>query len=243
MKKFFFLTIAVFILTSNVYAARPLATTDAGVVNRGVIEFEWGFEYVNATDREINNSLAITTGLLNNLDFAVEIPYQSIDFKDSDNDNGLSDITVSTKLNIIKARELMPDFSAAFSFKDESGDDEKGLGTGRREFGITGILSKKYGQFAYHVNLGCTIKNNFEDTFNYNFAVEYSLNERTNLAAELYGDTVLSGKFHDNATSTQLGMNYSINDAVSWDFGTTIGISKTEPNYKITTGLTFAFGG
>jgi len=243
MKKLFLLTAGLFLLTTNVHAARPLATADAGTVDVGAVEIEYGFEHAHAGDKEFNNSLAITTGLLDNLDFAVEIPYQSLDSEDGDDESGMADIKISTKLNIIKEKEAMPDLSILFSFKEESGAADKGIGTDEVEYGITGILSKEFANIAVHLNLGSTIKHDAEDTFNYNFAVEYSLNEKTNLVGEITGDTVLSGKFNDNATSAQLGMNHSINDIISWDLGAAVGISKSEPDYKVTTGLTFAFGG
>jgi hypothetical protein len=248
MKRVFFLILGMLLSVSNVYAARPLTTADAGTVVPGSFELEYGFEYIDATDREINNSLAITTGLLDNLDLAVEIPYQSIDFEDTEEEagkteSGMADITVSAKLNIFKGHDVLPDAAVSFSYKDESGEADKGLGTDEVEYGITGIFSKEFKDFTCHFNLGPTIKHDSEDTLNYNFAVERALNEKINLVGEIFGDTVLSGKFHDNATSAQAGINYAVNDAVSLDLGAAMGISKSEPDYRVTTGVTLAFGG
>jgi len=98
-------------------------------------------------------------------------------------------------------------------------------------------------KFAYHVNLGCSLKKEFADTLNYNFALEYNLNDKLNLAGEIFGDAAFSGKFDDNATSGQVGFNYAINSGITYDLGVALGISGAEPDYKITTGFTLSFGG
>ena len=54
----------------DVYAARPLSTDDAGVVDTGHIEIESGFEYVNQADKENNLSLVVKYRFIKNLDFS-----------------------------------------------------------------------------------------------------------------------------------------------------------------------------
>ncbi|MDP8266542.1 MAG: hypothetical protein P9M07_06320 [Candidatus Aceula meridiana] len=243
MKKFIiFMGIALFFV-SNVYAARPLPADDAGVVDVGAFEMEYGYEYVDAADKEYNHSVVLKTGLLKNLDVGIEVPYQFIDLEDSEDVDGFSDVVIMSKWNILAERERLPDFAVSFSYKTESGNDEKSLGTGRPEYTFTGIFSKQFDKATYYVNLGCSVKKEFEDTFNYNFAVEYFLNEKVNLVGEIFGDTIFSGKFDDNATSGLVGFNYAINDTITYDLGLTLGISEAEPDYKIATGFTFAFGG
>ncbi|MBN1870403.1 MAG: transporter [Candidatus Omnitrophica bacterium] len=243
MKKYISLFIMSLVFVSNAYAARPLATDDAGAADVGALELEYGYEYVNATDKEYNHSVVLKTGVLKNLDLGVEIPYQFIDLEDEGDTNGFSDIVIMSKWNILHEQERLPDFALSFAYKTESGNDEKSLGTGRPEYTFTGIFSKQFNKITYYGNLGCSVKKEFEDTFNYCFALEYSLNEKINLVGEIFGDTLLSGKFDDNATSGLVGLNYAINDAVTYDLGLASGISEAEPDYKVSTGFTFAFGG
>lgn len=243
MKKLIILFGLGLIFISNAYAARPLPADDAGVVAVGAFEMEYGYEYVDVADKEYNQSVVLKTGLLKNLDLGIEVPYQFIDMEDADNVDGFSDVVLMSKWNILSGKEQWPDVAFSFSYKTESGNDEKSLGTGRPEYAFTGIFSKQFDRIAYYVNLGCSVKKEFEDTFNYNFALEYSLNEKVNLVGEIFGDTIFSGKFDDNATSGLVGFNYAINDTVAYDLGLTLGISEAEPDYKVSTGLTFAFGG
>ena len=243
MRRFIILVGIVLFFVSNVYAARPLSADDAGVVEVGAFEMEYGYEYANAADKEYNHSLVLKTGLLKDFDLGIEIPYQFLDLEDDDEVDGLSDIVVMSKWNILSGHESLPDFALSFAYKTESGDDERSLGTGRPEYTLTSIFSEQFNKMTYYVNFGCSVKKNLEDTFNYNFAVEYAYNDALNLVGEVFGDTVLSGKFDDNATSGLVGFNYAISDAVAYDLGLTLGISEADPDYRITTGLTFSFGG
>jgi len=189
-----------FFLTSNTWAARPLATNDAGVVDVGALEIEYGYEYVHASDRENNHSAVLTTGLLKNLDFGIEIPYQFIELEDGGDPDGFSDLILASKWNVFQGDDMLPDFSVSFAYKTESGNDEKTLGTGRPEYTLTGIFSKKLDKFTYHVNLGCSAKHELEDTFNYGFAMEYAVNDRLNVLGELAGDTI----FPENSITAPL---------------------------------------
>lgn len=236
--------VAVFLLcVSNVYAARPLSTDDAGVVEKGVFEMELGAEYVKASDPETNLSLAVTTGILENVCFGIEVPYQFLNVADGDDINGLDDFALSSKWNFMSGHELLPDAAIKIAYKTESANNDRGIGTGRPEYSVTGILSKAFGHVTYHLNLGCAIKQEAEDAFTYNFAGEYEFNDRTRIVGEVFGDTILSGKFNDSATSVLVGLNYDVADNVTWDFGWTLGVSEAEPDFKVTTGITIPFGG
>jgi len=243
MKKIIFLAGIILFVVSSAHAARPLATNDAGVVDVGALEMEYGYEYVHASDSENNHSVVLTTGLLKNLDFGIEVPYQFIELEDGGDPDGFSDLLLVSKWSVSREHDTLPDFSVSFAYKTESGNDEKSLGTGRPEYTLTGILSKSFEKFAYHANLGCSAKQEFEDTFNYAFALEYFVNERLHVMGELVGDTILSGKFDDSSSSGLIGFNYVINNSLTYDAGLSLGISESAPDFKIMTGLTFAFGG
>ncbi|HRZ39393.1 MAG TPA: transporter [Candidatus Omnitrophota bacterium] len=244
MKKILYATGWAFFIffTSNTWAARPLATNDAGVVAVGALETEYGYEYVHASDRENNHGVVLTTGLLKNLDFGVEIPYQFIELEDGGDPDGFSDLIFTTKWSVSREHDTLPDFSLSFSYKTESGNDEKSLGTGRPEYTLTSIFSKTFERFTYHVNMGCSAKHELEDTLNYGFAMEYAVNERLNVLGEIAGDTILSGKFDNSTSSGLIGFNYAINGSLTYDAGLKIGISESAPDFTILTGLTFAFG-
>ena len=82
MRVFLSLVICVMVFPVLSFAARPLSTDDAGTVEKGAFEIEFGTEYVKAVDNETNLSLVIKRGILDNLDLGVEIHYLFIDSKD-----------------------------------------------------------------------------------------------------------------------------------------------------------------
>ncbi len=235
-----------FIFTRYVFAARPLSTDDAGVVEKGAYEVEYGVEYINQLDKEINLSLVLKRGLFENLDLGIEIPYQFINFREGSKTDGFSDIKLTTKLNIIKDRTIIPDISLSFSYKVDSANDDKSLGTGKPEYTITSIFSKAIDEITFHINLGYSFKEDFddsdnEDTLNYSLASEYRVNDKLNLVGEINGDTVLKRKFNDNSCTALLGFNYAIKEWFVFDLGFGFEISKASPDFKVTSGLTISF--
>lgn len=243
MRGFISLAICLMIFPQLSFTARPLSTNDAGTVEKGAFEIEHGIEYVNGFDNETTMSLVITRGLLNNLDLGVEVPYKFIDSKEAENENGFSDISICTKLNILSAKEILPDASLNFNYKSDSANDEKGLGTGKPEYSLNAIFSKSLEQIALHLNIGYSFKEDFadednKDTLTYGLALEYPLNDKFNLVGEISGDTVLKRKFHDNACSALLGLNYALSDNLTLDLGAKTEISHADPDFTITCGIT-----
>ena len=228
------------------FAARPLSTNDAGTVEKGTFEVEYGIEYTDGFDNETTMSLAVTRGLLDNLDLGIEVPYGFIDAKQASDSDGFSDISVCTKVILLMDKEIFPDLSLAFAYKSDSGNYDKGLGTGKPEYSLSSIFSKSFESFALHSNVGYSFKEDFddednEDVLTYGLAIEYSLNDKFNLVGEVFGDTVLKRKFQDNSCSALLGVNYAITDNIVLDFGAGTGISRVDPDFKVTLGITIGF--
>ena len=243
MKRFVSLAICVMVFPALSFAARPLSTDDAGTVEKGAFEIEFGTEYVKAVDNETNLSLVIKTGILDNLDLGVEIPYLFIDSKDGPDSDGLSDVCVCTKLNILRDHSVFPDTAFTFNYKSDSGNDRKALGTGRPGFDLTSVFSKSFDPVTYHLNIGYSFRKDFEhednkDVLTYGFAGEYPVNDRANLVGEITGETELEGEFNDNSCGVLIGFNYAINDTVIVDLGVATAISRAEPDLKVTAGVT-----
>ena len=245
MKSFLSLIVCSIIFPSLVFAARPLSVDDAGTVEKGSFEIEYGLEYVNGFDNEIAMGLVITGGLFDRLDLGLEIPYVFIDAQQADDSNGISDLSVCTKLNLLSDKEAFPDISLAFAYKSDSGDDNKGLGTGKPEYSLSSIFSKSFDPLTLHFNLGYCFREDFsaednEDALTYGLAFEYPLNDKLTLVGEISGETVLRRKFHDNSCSSLWGLNYALTDSVTVDFGVGTEISRADPDFTVTAGITIA---
>ena len=99
-------------------AGRPLNTDDAGTVAPGVLEIETAYQYVDLMDDEHTSSLVLTTGLLKSLDIGVEVPYLYIDVDGGNDQDGLSDIGITSKWNFYTDED---NFETALSFNYKIG--------------------------------------------------------------------------------------------------------------------------
>jgi len=228
------------------FAARPLSTDDAGTVDRGEFEAEAGLEYVNQQDKELALGFVLKSGILDNLDLGVELPYKFIDFSTGSKTDGFDDISVTTKYNFFEEADVWPALSVSFSIKTDSGNDDKSLGTGEQEYAINTILSKTLDKISLHINIGYVIKDdlpqeNLRDVLTYGFALEYPLNEKFNLVGEITGESERRNKFDDNPMSGLIGFNYSVTESIAYDLGVGFEVSEASPDFNITTGLTFSF--
>ncbi|MFH1479294.1 MAG: transporter [Candidatus Omnitrophota bacterium] len=239
MKKIFtFLTVLTYMAWPCLsFAARPLSMDDIGTVEERHIGIESGFEYVKQPDEERNFSLVVKYGLTKNIDIGMETPYQFIDFKESANVDGIGDVKLCTKYRFLEEGDL-PGMALSFSIKTESGDEEKGLGSGEADYSVTGLITKEIGAFTTHLNLGYTfVGEPGDDNLLYGIALEYPLNESLNIVGEVAGETVFDGDFDDNLFSGLLGANYSLNEIAALDLGIGFQISEASPDYKIVAGL------
>jgi len=93
-----------------------------------------------------------------------------------------------------------------------------------------------------HFNLGYVIKEDLpgedlRDVLTYGLAIEYPLDEKLNLVAEINGENERRNGFDDNPMSGLVGFNYSFNEIITYDFGIGFEISEASPDFKILTGL------
>ncbi len=229
-----------------VFAARPLSTDDAGTVDKGHFELEAGLEYVNQADKEVVLSLVLKRGILDNLDLGIELPYKFIDFAAGTKTDGFDDLKIITKYNFLEETDALPAMSVSFSLKTDSGNDDKSLGTGEREYAINTILSKSLDKITLHLNLGYVIKDdlpgqNLRDVLTYGLAVEYPLNDKLNLVGEITGENERRGDFDDNQMSGLVGFNYSVSESITYDLGMGFEIAEASPDFKVLSGLTIGF--
>ncbi|MFC1658374.1 transporter [Candidatus Omnitrophota bacterium] len=227
------------------FAARPLCTDDAGTVAKNEFELETGIEYVNQADKEVALCFVLKTGILDRMDLGIEVPYKFIDFQAGSKTDGFDDIILVTKYNFLQETDTLPALSVSFSFKSDSGNNDRSLGTGKREYAINSILSKSLHAITLHFNLGYVFKEDLpgedlEDVLIYSLAMEYPLNERLNLVGDITGENECRNTFDDNSTAGLIGFNYSLTDIITYDLGVGFEISEASPDFVVRTGLTFS---
>ena len=141
-------------------AAIPLITDDTGTQGKGRFQLELFGEYGHDREERITaktSDLAatLTYGIIDPLDIIVSVPYQFWRAEHSDRvttGNGISDSSIEAKWRFYEKGGVSVALKPGFTLP--TGDEGKGLGTGRAAYYLTVIASKEIGPWAIHINLG-----------------------------------------------------------------------------------------
>lgn len=225
---------------SDVFAARPLSTDDAGTVDKGGFEYEYGFEMAKDEVKEYTFSNVLKYGLLDNVDMGCEAPLLYINNEEDEDEGGLSDINLNLKYNFLKKDDVV-NLTGRFDFKTDTGDNDKGLGSGGKDYAITLIASREFESCAFHINLGYTFVGGANDLFNYSLAFEKALGGKCHFVGEIGSETDFSGDFDENSCEALAGLNYALTENFSWDAAVTLPLTEASADYKLISGITVGF--
>lgn len=214
------------------FAARPLATDDAGTAERGRFEAEMAFDYCRYRPDGACHSpgFSVKHGLTDRMDLGMGFSHST--YKDADGSTviwGMSPLEIGFKMALLKERQKLPDVS--FSAGYEAGE------TG---YGLNLILSREYGRLGLHCNLcynspGEPLVKGSLGAF---LAAEYAFAERYRVCAEISGE-MLDGRTEVIGNSGLLGGSVTIGP-VDWDLGLRIH-DRRGPRTAITMGITAGF--
>lgn len=242
---------ASFLMPGPVFAAHPLITDDTGTQGKGGFQLEINGEYVDDSDKGVKTkttqlSSTLTYGIADPLDLVLCIPYQHLKTKDSGGvtkENGISDISLELKWRVYEKDGLS--FALKPGLTLSTGDDEKGLGTGKTSYHLFFIGSRELKPWAFHLNIGY-IRN------------ENKNGERTNLmhaslasTAEVVQDLKIVGNIgiesdadrtsHNHPSFILGGLIYSLSENFEIDCGIKGGLTKPETDYSVLAGITCRF--
>ncbi len=208
---------------SELYACRPLATDDAGTVSKGTYELEIGYDFEKNTENSdySNFSFCLKHGLTERLDLGVSFPVETTPEK------GFGEAEIVTKFAILR-KENIPEFSLTFTFYP-----------GTSVYALNGILSKDFGKFITHFNLGYLTSNNSSEkiTTNYSGAIDLPISEKFNLFFELVGES----NSDENILEFLIGGSYKISESILFDTGLSKIINASNQVFKTTCGITHSF--
>ena len=225
MKKVTIAILFIFLCSTRAFAIHPLITDDADTLGQGNAQLEVNDEYdhdeeagVSAKVYELASTL--TNGLIERADLAVELKWKFYN-----------------RSNL--GRTLMPGFTLP------TGDEDKGLGTGKAGYGAFLIGSLDLAPFMAHANLGYLRNENEtgdrKDIWHASLASEYAVNEKLTTVANI-GLETNPDRLSDTPPAFLLGgLIYSITDKISLDGGLKFGLNKPEVDYAILAGMTLSF--
>jgi hypothetical protein len=241
------LTICTFLFSTVAFAARPLTTDDTGTVEKRKFQVEAGFDFTRQDnhDKEYFPSLTLTYGLFERMDIAIGSGYLFIDPAEGKKVNGFSNTPLRVKYRFLDQKDWIPSFAVSGTLITPTASKSKGLGSGKVDFNINTIftwsLSKRW---QLYTNLGYTFigDNQENDELNFSIAGQFVLSEKWALVGEIRGVNNFNGNKRDDPISGLVGIQYILlTDKLVLDAGVQIGMNKSAPDFRVTTGFTFFF--
>lgn len=199
---------------------------------------------IKNASKEQDATFYLSYGLTDNWDVGITVPYIFLESNSSDKMiDGLSDIVLETKYRLWEEQRILPSYAFYFDVKFPSANKNRGLGSGDYDFSINNIFTKNIGKNTFDFNLGYIFIGG-EDVSNIMYCVfdiTRYLTEKFYACGEIYADTMFKKKFDDNTLCTAFSFGYDFNETVNLEAGVGLGISKSSPDYQLSTTLSFTF--
>ncbi|MFN3739771.1 MAG: transporter [Thermodesulfovibrionales bacterium] len=235
---------------SPVWAYHPLITDDTGTQGEGRWQYDFNVEYgydkdkgIKTKELSLNNTL--TYGLTDNLDIGIGIPY--VYWKEEDHESidesGFSDIELGLKYRFYETKGLNVAIKPSITIP--SGDEERGLGTGR----VTGrfflILDREFRDLTFFFNAGYIRNENRIDErknlWHLSLAGEYRIKEGFKVVGNIGMEKDPDRTSHKNPAFLIIGTVYTFSDAFDLSAGIKRGLTEPETDTSLMAGITLRF--
>ncbi len=236
------------------FASHPLITDDAGTQGKGKSQVEVNGQYdsdketvggvsVHSTGGQAGATLSY--GVIENADLVFNLPYVCGNVVEDGvsvyDEKGLSDISFEVKWRFFEKEGLSFGLKPGISLP--TGNDEKGLGTGKTGYHAFLIGSKEAAPWAFHANLGyIRNENKFDEKKNLwhaSFASTCEVVKNLKLVGNV-GIERNPDKAADHAPAFLIaGVIYSFAENLDIDFGVKAGLNKSETDYSMLAGFTY----
>lgn len=253
--------VVVLLWSGLAFAAHPLITDDTGTQGKGKFQLEVNseFNYDKETEEGVTTketggevATALSYGITDSIDVVLGTPYQWFKVKEdgdvTDKEDGISDMSLELKWRFYEKDGLSLALKPGITLP--TGDEEKGLGTGRATYSLYFITTKEIEPWAFHLNLGYTRNeyklqedkdDNRKDIWHASLAGEVEVVKNLKAVANIGVE-----RNPDEASSTHPafilgGLIYSLSENFDMDFGIKRGLNKPETDYSILAGIAWRF--
>ncbi len=239
------------VLYSHTFAMHPLITDDTGTQGKGRFQLEVNGEYGHDKDsgittKTIQLASTLTYGVIDPLDVILGIPYQRNRMEETGSvtkRDGISDISLEMKWRFYEKDGLSFALKPGITFP--TGDEEKGLGSGRVTYHLFFIGTKEMKPWAFHLNLGYIRNENKLDENENLWHASVASTVEVIKDLKVVGNIGIESNTERNAAVHPAfilgGLVYSISENFDIDFGVKGGITKPETDYSFLAGITWRF--
>ena len=257
MKRLILSMAVFFLMTTVAFAGHPLVTDDTGTQGKGRGQVEVGLSFFKDKDEADDlttfkaeggdMAVGVTVGLLDSLDIVMGVPYAWYSLEENDSrigrESGISDISFDVKWRFFENNGWSLALKPGLSLP--TGDEDRGLGAGRTSYRLFLIGTKEFESVAFHVNGGyIRNENNFEerqDIWHASVAAEVEVIKDLKLMANA-GMERNPDPSSDNHPAFALGgIAYDVSEKITLDAGMKYGLTSTETDWTVLTGLTIRF--
>ncbi len=165
-------------------------------------------------------------------------------------ESGTGDSKLGFKYRVFDNPQYQMRGAFGLGFKFPTGNDDKGLGTGKTDFEIFTAFSKSFERIVGHLNLGYVMTGDpntqfypdgLADKFYYNFGIEYPHTHNVTVMAEVAGEDWGSEGMKVDVIP---GLRYTPTENFAFEVGVPISVSNDQRygyNYRLVLGLTTFF--
>lgn len=241
-----------FSLVAVSYAAHPLISDDTGTQGKGKWQLEVNGEFAHededgATEKSTEVAAILSYGVADTIDIVLGAPYQWIRVKEDGStilkENGLSDMSVEMKWRFFEHERFSLALKPGISLP--TGDDEKGLGSGKIAYSVFLISTYETELLAIHANLGYIRNENDADErknlWHASVAAGYGLAEKLTLVGNIGIERNTDRNINTHPAFILGGLIYSISENFDIDFGVKGGLTNPETDYSILAGIAWRF--
>jgi hypothetical protein len=243
-------------VSGRAFAAHPLITDDTGTQGKGRAQLEfigqYGIEKENGVTEkglEVPTTPFLSYGLSNTMDLVFGLPYASVRVEDT---GATTAVRGATDMSIeLKARVHEKDgwsFAVKPGVSLPTGDEEKGLGSGRISYSAFVIATREAEPWAFHVNVGY-MRNEYKlqadedanrkDIWHVSVASQVEVVSNLNLAVNVGMERNPDRTSDTDPAFALAGFIYSITDNLDIDLGIKKALNKPETDTTILAGITW----
>ncbi len=247
---------ALLMANSPVWAAHPLITDDAGTLGKGKFQIDisgqqdWDMETVSGVDIRLTGNILSTTlsyGFLKNADLVLAAPYLWLktteDGVTTYLEDGLGDVSLDLKWSFFEKNGFSLALKPGLRFP--TGNDDKGLGTGRMGYQMFLIASKEIAPWAFYANLGYILNENKTDAerniWHASFAATYELIKDLQVVGNIGIERNRDKAATNNPAFVLGGFIYSLLDNLDMSVGVKYGLTSAETDWALMVGAAFRF--